>query len=262
MLVLRPNTWQQNPCYFGRNNGTFSNAPRTVVQRGTPLCVQWPANAHDTDPFRNQPGGGVAMYLSSLQTPTQANFYQFLLAKNVPYEDFRGVKVLIPASLATGLYTFEWFWNWTITPTGSQKLYFISCSDIYVVNAGDPMLAEYQSSTYGLGLPAGFTASAALLASWNCSASSPVYTGNSQPAPPPPAQSSHPSAPPVQSSHPSPPPPVQSSHPIPAPSGTCLENGCSQNGDCPIGSYCKNYTPHVPPYTCQGCAISNPCCQA
>jgi hypothetical protein len=85
--------------------------------------------------------------LSSKAEPTQEDFDMGVIAKDLPFEWFEGVKVQIP-NVAPGTYTvqFQWFW-----PTGAAAFLFSTCSDIEIVT--QDQIEGRQSNRFGYGLP-------------------------------------------------------------------------------------------------------------
>ena len=116
---VRPTTWLRQACRVTRSEGGYDDEfPMTAVARGQPLCVSWAANAHNTDPTRNNDGGfggGVSIRLSGKSEPEMKDFV--VLAEKMPYDKSQGAKVLIPARVSPGVYTLQFLWDWAITDT-------------------------------------------------------------------------------------------------------------------------------------------------
>ena len=142
ILVLKPETWPDEPCLYSRSEGGYNNEfPMSKVYPGQTICLRHPANAHDNDPTRNAPSrddtyvqfwpGGKHVWWSSVDKPQWNDLHQF--GRGIPHEWFDGNLVKIPEDIPLGVQTMVWSWPWT---TLDKFHFFTSCIDIEVVPQG------------------------------------------------------------------------------------------------------------------------------
>lgn len=143
----RDNSAVIDGCLYSRQQGndlTYSKGGEFEmrrVARGSELCVSWMGNGHTSVAELNR--GYVRISMSTgvdYPLDSQQDFDAHILLDNMDFDAYEGVRVLIPPDTPLGIATIKFYWDYC-----GSGFEFASCSDIEIVESGDP-----RAQTYGI----------------------------------------------------------------------------------------------------------------